>query len=677
MRGPALLLCLILAAARLAGGDKDIPPALRPYTTPGLTVDVRLGLGGARTMFLPTPLVLTADNRTGERIDAAWEVGAINDPQTGATEVLARRPLALVNASILRTRLAPALGDRGLVVRLRQGERLLYQQAFPALSAGASSYDPSHLTLLVGAPQALTLSAPPGRAIRIMPNAQNPDLPALGERAMNNFSASAWELPTTAQPLFAFHALLVSSQARCGELTPAMAQSLADYVRWGGCLILPVSAQDWLETVAAAWPPAVQARLRQALQDGVTDLTQVPVFTGSVILTRADLLEGDRPALAEQILARLERGEEPSLPRHLCLAASSQGLPTNATYTLFVVGGLFVLYALVTGPLVWLLLRRARRRVLGWYAAITIALFSALTSMLGPMLSLQPGDLEWLTVTEPSPDGGVQWGLLTLTSAGGRAYELALQGQDARGWLLPRDLLYGGRNLLPHYYWTYQASSPFARETSLAFDPDACALGPGRQRLAIPPWGKRLLRATATAPGVTPLEVSVRLQSNRTLRVDVRNPTRFAISHAQLVLGAWTVGSSGWNNQKVVQDFYQVIGLGEILPASSAAASTPLALGQVYRQMLQNLHAGGWDRDMEIRTGLASRFLPPVHAKGCLWGALIGQVQRSPGVQPSQAHFRVYNGLHFIVQPLRPEDLPAPAETAPLLPTATPAAEAQ
>lgn len=478
----ALSLYLSFADVVPARGPAPEPvdARLEPLDTPGLEIEAVVGLGQYRESSLPTPFVLTAGNRTGEPITGVWEIEEYFDDMKQRSKRVLSLEISIPASTTIRSRFSLALENRPLTIRLRQGRELYWQRTFSRQSGQGLvvlELNRNLLNLLAVHPHRAKLNFARNSPERQkgQPSNQGESPPRPGTRIAHCCSVRAWELPNCAPPLFAFRGIVFSPDADTHGLGRGQLTALADYLLWGGLLVVPTRRADLLESLYLSLPAELEP---EELKPSAPHPLAAPEFrsfaigAGRLITVDADFFGADPVSaeLVESVTAFTEMEPEPSFPKHLVPSRSGRrGLSSNAMTTLSLVSVLFLLYALMTGPVVWIFFRKAGRKVLGFYVSGTVGAFCVLSLIVGPVLGLYRGDVEWTTVTELTPQGGIQWGLLTLTSAGARNHRIELEGERVRAFLLPTELLNDWR-FRNQYRWGYYGQSPFQNNGNVPFD---------------------------------------------------------------------------------------------------------------------------------------------------------------------------------------------------------------
>ncbi len=651
----------VLCSMPVAGQPEDTAsdPRLADITTPRLTVGVHVGFGGTCHPDLPVPILITARNETGQPITGTWEVERGVRSGMGAFGRTDRKEVVLAPGTEVYTRFCLALDLQALAVRFRSGREVLWQRVLNRTGRGSpADFGPLavgvHHVLVVHPSTVSQQFAVPAGTV------------AEGDRpGLQNHFVAPWQLPACPQPLFGFHAVVLVPAEMAGDEFPYQARVLADYLRWGGTLVLCRGDEAVVRRVLRALPDSMPA---VDLPPGTGALNAVQVCSGRLVLAPRALFgrSDEAGGLAQDLVALLERGRVPAFPRYVVPQSPWRrgGLPPRALSSLVWVGGLFAMYALLTGPLVFVFLRNRRRRAVAVYIGVTVLLFCSLSALLGPVLSFQKGDLRWLAVTGLTRAGGDQWALLSLTSAGGRGYDLHL-APDAASWLLPRG---GSRRGWHQYVGSDYPPSPVVRsDLNLSFDIPARHQSPG-MRVPVAPWGTRVVLANAFWPQARAADVQVRVMDGR-IQADVRHGLDIALEDAQIILGGWSPELGSVVDQNVFLrragqqskrsgDAYLVVPLGTIGPYGSITAHNKVHFGlsrsRLFWQLMQAAHRAGGQR-----MGFC---VPRVSSAERCFGYLVARVAEIPVLVTEDGSFVPDEGVHYVVQELDEDSLPSLAE---------------
>jgi len=668
----ALSLRLSFAVEVPAQGPAPAPvdSRLAPVDTPGLEIEAVVGLGQYRDSTLPTPFVLTAANRTGDPITGAWEIEEYFDDMKQRSKRVLSLQVSIPASTTIRSRFSLALENRPLTIRLRRGRELYWQRTF---SRGGGQglrmlgLNRNLINLLAVHPHRVRLnfvrnSTERRKNLRPGPGSSPP---LLGTRIAHCCSVRAWELPNCAPPLFAFRGLIFSPDADTHGLGRGQLTALADYLLWGGVIVVPTRRADLIESLYLSLPAALEPQELTPSPPhplSTPELRSFAIGAGRLITVDADLFKAEPGSaeLLESVTAFTELEPEPGFPRHVIPNRyGRRGLSSNAMTTLSLVSVLFVLYALMTGPVVWVFFRKAGRKVLGFYISGTVGAFCVLSLIIGPVLGLYRGDVEWTTVTELTPQGGIQWGLLTLTSAGARKHRIELDGERARAYLLPTELLNDWR-FRNRYRWGYHGQSPFQNNGNVPFDVYGGSAASPEQHVPISPWGSRLLLANAYWSQGRSVDVRVELNAGK-FDIEARNGLPCALRGAHVILGVWAFGKQRrGGNQIGERDFYQVLQVGNVAARKSTSHSEPANLQVESWDCMNRVRQLAWTHRRKARPGFASVDLPRVNTRGRLLAYLIARIDRSPRLKIKETNFDEREGVHFVVQRIPDSRLPAP-----------------
>ncbi len=660
-----MLAALLLAAApayaaKGKAGRRD--PRTVPLAADGFVVEVRRGFSGRYDPTLPVPVLITAENTTDEPVAGVWEIEEFTDGDPWRTVRVMFQEMFVGPMSAKRLRLCLGMKDGShLALRFRTEEKLIWQNTFEMGSGLPFSASGMLSPLDIAAINVLTLSGSGTRPPYAL-SRKGPDLDetrsayASGERPVTTTHIGTWELPYAAETLMAFHAVVISHRPLDEPLESEHARVLADYLCWGGTLVISRKDRTSLERIRAALPEEIRFGPPDPRETTAT-LTLVPAYSGALILAPAALFDKGpgTDALGRELIRLLESMAEPAFPRFLGRPISyrwNQDTP-NATTSMTHAAFFFLLYVLLTGPAVLMVLRNRRKKVVAWYVGITVGLFSVFAGVLGPVLGYRRGDMEWLTVTELTPTGGVQWGMTTLTSGGARHYPLRIP-ERTRAWLLPpgvadRDYAYG---------WSYGNMSPYGRPGNLSIDVESGAHLKTELAIGMAPWGYRMALAQTFWPEGRPLpvEVSFDSEANR-IQAAVTNHLPVTIVNMQLVLGCWKEDDRYGRRSKNVRksDFYEYVSLSRTGQGPRFTGATPNEFrNHVYSVQHQIEPDGGPGRSK----GLAQVLPPRARYREQLFGYLVIQVKKSPRLRFDGESFEPNKGSHLIVQRIPPEKLP-------------------
>jgi hypothetical protein len=225
---------------------------------------------------------------------------------------------------------------------------------------------------------------------------------------------------------------------------------------------------------------------------------------------------------------------------------------------------------------------------------------------------------------------------------------------------------------------------PMFDTTNIAFDLPREPLRPESVQVPITPWGKRLLLATAHWPEAKPMDVKVELNADRQVSVSIQSSFPTPLQDASLVIGAWTGGVQAQRFGRKQYDLYQRIIIGPIsgktkvtdpkLRRSESAmkmeavgparerggAMNQLNLQQSYRQLRNSRRWSRFNHEQEFDQGSALFHFPRVNCRDKVVGYLIARIPESHGLKIGESNFDANTGMHYIIQKLKPDQLPDP-----------------
>lgn len=665
---------LAVDAAPLPASEPQVPPPpayLAPIDTRGLRVETRLNFGFSRHQIetngrVTDSVILRVENGVGRRLKGVWEIAPYERPNRPARII--RRPMELAPGDTKRLAVAAYFPDnRGEVVaRFRVDGRVLWQRDIAASTPPAVGYSG------VGGALRILQVDPKGRRPNWNTEARRAlgdtyqrgivnTMPGPGERPITTTTILGWELPDAAQPLFRFHGVALARALRAETLTEAQRAALLTYLQHGGVLILPSAQTSMSQWLLGDLPPTIRARVVEAeVFAGRRDMVGASVYAGAVLATRESVFARGPEARAarETVAEALAVRPEPSFPNWLGIRGyGGPGLGEESILSLVAVVGLFLIYALVTGPIALLALRKASRKAVARFVVLTLAIFCGLALLLGPALSLWPGSVRWLSITQATEDGGVQQAILTLESAGAHTHNLDFGGGQAV-WLLPDEL----RDRWSHrYYYGHQTSIAeclSVPDTMLPMDADPRSDPHRLVDASITPWSQRLALATALAPSARPFPVEVTGDSSHgnDLVVSVTNDRKFAITDYAVRVTAWTGNNQRNNQQNGTEASWLISGTDKLYPGGTV--SIPLSRYGGRRQ-----DATTWSFESTLgldrgkrSAGWAQLEGPHANVSGVVRVELLVRLPESPALHPKGMFFNRREGVHIWIQPIPIKD---------------------
>jgi hypothetical protein len=326
---------------------------------------------------------------------------------------------------------------------------------------------------------------------------------------------------------------------------------------------------------------------------------------------------------------------------------------------------------------------------------VIVGVASIHSGFLGGYLRFSPGDLNWTTVTLASAGGVVQYGQIDVRSAGGRNTRVAVTGNEVDLQFIP-----GSQNW---YSWNQRRAGcpPFTYQTKLL----PSVADTWQTAVAMTPWGRRELRATAfqrefraldfdvtLGPAVAASDENGKVLDQRQVTVKLVNHLPFDLKNCMLIIGGTRRAAgyqqalqqqfnNGWNNrgmwvqpgQQAVPtgdaliDVYGQRGLGDL----AAGATTEVSHDVAFEFQQDNTY-----RSLELQR---SRMVPPdISHLGESTAWIIGQVSTSSVMEIDEQHSDFdaeEEPVHLFVQKIRPEDLSDPEGFLRQLPSADSSAD--
>ncbi|MBN2711927.1 MAG: hypothetical protein JXR97_05745 [Planctomycetes bacterium] len=645
-----------------AGQQPDDKPKLK--STPGLKVETYIGFGNMINSDLSTPVTLYAENDTGKTIDGQWEIVELTDGLDSPKRRVARRvPVYLNSPSKKCIRLALDLPDSSYMIRLRDGGKV-YNESVKSNDVRFQMQQDNLRILVVD---------PARRAFQpVLKNrtgtTSSQVMPVSGTRLFSSVSISELELPDSAVPLFTFHAIMLSNFTKTEQFTESQIRALAKYLRLGGVIVLPPERIAFAKQVCGFLPESLKETGLERFKKAV--ISKDPGFricNGIISLPPLDLTSPSRESWtwSDSFLTMLEMRPEPSYPKYLKPDASENEYQTpNASWSLMTVGGVFAVYALVSGPMVLLFFRKAKKRTMMVTISVIVGFFCLVAAVAAPAMGVMKGDLHWVSITELTPDGGNQWSMLTCISAGGKSHELLL-GR--------RERMEGGMKLNPegieailvpkrhnisqwNFYRYNYYENPLFTTCNLALDVDEKGEGGNVSSLPISPWGTRLLIANTFIPELRPLSVKVKQSGKGKIDIEITNNTGKTLSTTKLILGGY-VNASSYYNSTGMENRYQTLTIPELPPNKKYSSTIAVSLRTTRRDLEYSLF-NKWQYSKLRSIGRCKIVVLDVNSGNRLHLAIFAELGLTPGMEIGDCDFTETGGRHFIVQPVDSTTMP-------------------
>ena len=610
-------------------------PKLKAINSVGIEVDVRCGIANHVEEFLSMPVTMTVSNTTAESISAVWEVEFLDYANRQLRSVRKEVELPPNMKTSRRTRVYLKRQGSLTVVRLRRNREVLWQRIMRWESISRSA-----INILTVSPnrERLRFAARNDAAVGNMPGP--------GEREVRSYAIQSWELPTHSLPLCMFKAVVISKNADL-SLSPAQERALTDYLVFGGSIVVPGGKSSVLELLNANLPQAAVDATQKASQMKMPAPTRIG--SGMLFFDAKDFFLRTKISMdaATNLAKYLEYEAEPAFPKFMRPSNYvRRGLPVNASKTLSMVGVVFGLYAFLTGPVIWLILRKKGRKALAWYVGVTITIFCLIALFVGPILGLRKGDIQWLSVTELTPNGGYQWAMLSLTSAGGKSHHVELKGERLRSWLLPSTVTNDYR--FSRYWWGFRQNLPLESSMNISMDLVNEDIQKDRHQVQISPWGTRLLLTNSYTSKAGQVDVRIS-HPNRKTRIVVTNRSKFALTDSRIIVSFWA------KNQG--QETYVIMNTGQFKPGSRREFGPDIINRQMGNWGVRNMFGFVRYHDWERNGGCTAVQLPRPNLNNTPNAYFIAKIPDSPALRMGQSNFDPNLGTHLVVQRIEPSNI--------------------
>ena len=260
-------------------------------------------------------------------------------------------------------------------------------------------------------------------------------------------------------------AVLLQSPVQALSLSPKQITALADYIFCGGLVIVGDKCKNLIDKLIAnaplkstgAWVDKNGLRRLQLGRGFICELT------GKWSLANKN-----------KIAAEIDSHYTKRFIPYFSSVFGRHKWPKESMQSIFVLLALFGLYALFSGPFI-LFFIKAKRPIVKRYIFIVISVFSVLAILGGALIRTRRGVVHWATITYLSNDGGIQYGHMTVSSAGSEKMTLKFKNPNTKFWLIKKR---SNRN----YYGGYEYSQ-------MAFDLDSESI----PSLSLSPFGHREL----------------------------------------------------------------------------------------------------------------------------------------------------------------------------------------
>jgi len=653
---------LLLLIPALATAQQD--ESRRDLDTAGLFIEAAAGWDGTVSRSVPVPLSFLIRNDSEQMIEAEL---VLYDPI--AEEELSLGEVVVSGNTVRRVTSIQALEDwEECFAELRVGRDVLWRREL-ALTTGSEFDDASNFALFVDdGGRRLALPTPPDDSTLYRPEFL---VGGTDGRRARCLTAKSWQMPNHPAPLSIIQAVIFPEKAPDDLLNEVQWIALAKWMSAGGIVFVHGDSEKIITKLIESAPLDVDAI------DSSGPFTVRRVGLGALYLYSQPITASEGAELRAQLattIARLPKSPvEPLLESSNYFYRSSERADLNRVIVLL----FFLGYAVLIGLVSLVLFRLSQRRI-AIYAGFVVAVASIVSGVLGGYLRFSRGDLNWTSVTLGSPGGLVQYGKLDVRSAGGRNTRVAVSGNEIDLQFIPHPQLWYQWNSrrVGHPAFTWQADL-------LPNVADTC-----QASVAMTPWGRRVLRASAFERGVRPLDIALQVDpvilnpdgSGNSVVVGkvslkIVNNLPFDLTNCTLIIGGTRPidefqqaviqqQASGWNRNA-----------GLVLAPGQAAPSIGNGLVDVYnRRPLGSLPAGktteesydatfdvvqnDWNQMLQFHGMAVST--PKISHLGTSSAWLIAEVAKSSILQIDEQQSDFDEGdepVHLYLQEIQPGDL--------------------
>ncbi len=612
-----ILLLSFRAAAFEAPEDVD---------RPGFDVSLHVGIAQEPRCELPYPFVLTVDNKD-EDFDGVLEVELVG--RTVAHEI------ELPANSKKRYRFALDVDQSmSATFRLREGKTVFWQKTIKLPDEAMARKDIRVLSLTSELKPVQLRTA----TTSVWFDQQDPISPMNG-RQVTSFPTHSWALPETMAPLKFYHAVMFLDLSQTKGLSEAQLRALAQFVVQGGAVICGEGKEDLIDRILDR-SPFPNRRDWQPVAEGVD---RMPHGAGRFLRCNAPGAALP-PQQQSVIVSELHVLHEPAFPQHIGLSWSAiphrTRLSRRGGMSILAIATVFLLYTVLVGPIAFVF--RRKKKALAIYIVTAISFFTFLAILVGAYLRFRDGELTWITVTEMTPDGGIQEGVLSLKSVGGSRHGIIVDGTSPYLWVPDQyeylDNTRSSLNISTSYLLTHNTATDQLHPLSTE--------EPQLNRLDVPlsPWGTKYTFANAYCPQMRPFRTSVRQTSPSTYEITIYNHLDTALKDASILSGAAIAGMNPVYRRQYIQ---------EIPPRHERRFP-------VYIYTPQRPAVSNRQRELTIPSesndsGGGQVRMPEITVQQPFFAVLCVRVPDSPGLTINdESDFNVAPGVHYLLQRIPP-----------------------
>ena len=660
---PGLVVLLTLVHASTAMAQVGLP-GRDDIDTPGLVIEAEAGWDGTVDHSMPVPISFLINNYSNRLIEGHL---ILNDPMMGHETNLGE---IVVSAGATRrfTTIQAMEEWYECFATLKTSEEILWRRELQITTGKEFDTDVNFALFIHDGGRELRLPRIISASATAATN--QPVMAAAQGRPVECLTVKPWQVPNHPGPIVAAQAVIFPEAAPVHDLNKLQWQAISKWMCLGGTVFVHNKSREIMDRLSESAP----------LSHGP------PVTSGEFTIRRVGLgaiyeyprplfsPDGSMRQLIAETTSQMTKHHIINIARSVNVYRRSGG---RAELNRVLVVLFFGVYTCLCGGAV-LLFRKSRRRV-ATYISVVVLGTCVLSGLLGAMLRVSHGDLAWATVTQAGAGGVVQVGNIEVQSAGGRATQVAIDGQHP-------DLQYIRRD--NRYYYSRSNRTgypPFTLQRSLRGDDDKYEIN-----VPMTPWGRRDLHATAFAADLQQMDFKLEFepspsaassdagnestkQSTTTavptgdFSLKLVNRLPFALTDCRLVIGVTSSSAPTVKKPAVVNirdrgrgrvqitrvsnsmnDLYHIKELGSFAKGEERA-ETFAAKFQVIR-----------NRDLRKSWRNGSVTVPRISQIGIARAWIVGRIKKSPVMTIDRQHsdFVPRDELHVFIQEIRLEDWP-------------------
>lgn len=675
---PIFLTCLTTVHAQRYQARDEVD-------TGGLTVEYEVGWDGVVTATSPVPVSFLISNWSGRDIDGQL---TLSDPVSGQEVRLGDVFVSRESERSVTT--IQAIADWSeCFATLTDGYEVVWRRELPLIGRGVTIDRAFVLCVDVeGRPAPLpeTVSPRSDETEESEESEESAAEDAVTGRKVGSLGAPPWQMPRHPGPFSFLQAIIFSENATAELLNVVQWQAVADWMCQGGTVYVHGDSQSVIDQLLRSAPLGAEPAVFSGL------LAERRAGLGVLVTYSHPLFASGQEEVARQIAESISQRRQhhaaslfASMWQHHTRSGRAES--NRAKILAFFAG-----YMFFSGVVTMCLFRLSRRRIAIWTITVVLAA-SVLSGLLGGLLRVSEGDLNWMSATQVGAGGAVQVGRITVQSSGGRNTQVGAKGSRIDLQCITDRQAHDRYRYAQGYDNGLQPGwHPFTWQASLVpNEPDLY-----RVKTPMTPWGTRLLHATTFVPEIQRLECrleyhpsdeSIKLEEDeyrdwRAIRdtalctgeveLTLKSDLPFDVMDCYLVIGTTLpipedspvsidmirerfqyhgfepVGS---NQNEGVIEVYDVHQLGSFASGRKLERSYKASLKlKDYWELQNNWHDG-------LAGGSFS--FPRLSGSGTRAAWIVGRIEESPGLSIDRAwsDFTVLDEVHLFVQQLRPEEI--------------------